>query len=56
MKDKIFIDTNILIYAHDLDAGDKNEISADLMRNLWENRRGIISTQVLQEFYDRFHT
>ncbi len=51
MKGKIFIDTNILIYAHDLDAGAKNKISADLMRNLWENRMGIISTQVLQEFY-----
>ncbi|MBU4260213.1 MAG: PIN domain-containing protein [Proteobacteria bacterium] len=51
MKGKIFIDTNILIYAHDLDAGSKNEISADLMLNLWENRMGIISTQVLQEFY-----
>ena len=51
MKGKIFIDTNILIYAHDLDAGDKNEISAELMLNLWENRMGIISTQVLQEFY-----
>ena len=51
MKGKIFIDTNILIYAHDLDAGSKNEISADLMLNLWENRMGIISTQVLKEFY-----
>jgi len=51
MKGNIFIDTDILIYAHDLDAGDKNEISAELVRNLWENRTGIISTQVLQEFY-----
>jgi len=46
MKGKIFIDTDILIYAHDLDAGSKNEISADLMLNLWKNRMGIISTQV----------
>jgi len=51
MKGKAFIDTNILIYAHDLDAGYKNEISAEIVRNLWENRTGIISTQVLQEFY-----
>ena len=51
MKGNIFIDTNILIYAHDLDAGDKNQTSAELVRNLWENRTGIISTQVLQEFY-----
>jgi len=51
MNGKIFIDTNILIYAHDLDAGSKNKISAEIILNLWENRRGIISTQVLQEFY-----
>ena len=51
MKGKAFIDTNILLYAHDLDAGNKNEISAAIVRNLWENRTGIISTQVLQEFY-----
>jgi predicted nucleic acid-binding protein len=51
MSGKIFVDTNILIYAHDLDAGHKNIISIDIMRDLWENRIGIISTQVLQEFY-----
>jgi len=51
MSGKIFVDTNILIYAHDLDSGQKNKISADIIRDLWENRIGIISTQVLQEFY-----
>jgi predicted nucleic acid-binding protein len=35
---KIFVDTNILIYAHDLDAGQKYIISKDIMRVLWENR------------------
>jgi predicted nucleic acid-binding protein len=51
MSGRIFLDTNILIYAHDLDAGQRNVISAAILRNLWENRMGIISTQVLQEFY-----
>jgi len=51
MSGKIFVDTNILIYAHDLDAGQRNTLSADILRDLWENRIGIISTQVLQEFY-----
>ena len=51
MSGKFFVDTNILIYAHDLDAGQKNIISIDIMRDLWENRLGIISAQVLQEFY-----
>ena len=51
MSGKVFVDTNILIYAHDLDAGQRNTLSADILRYLWENRIGIISTQVLQEFY-----
>ena len=51
MSGKFFVDTNILIYAHDLDAGQKNKISRDIIRDLWENGSGIISTQVLQEFY-----
>ena len=51
MSGKVFVDTNILIYAHDLDAGQRNALSADILRDLWENRVGIISTQVLQEFY-----
>jgi len=51
MNDKIFVDTNILIYAHDLDAGKKHEIAASILIDLWENQTGVISTQVLQEFY-----
>jgi predicted nucleic acid-binding protein len=51
MSGKIFIDTNILIYAHDLDAGEKHTIAATILKNLWETETGIISAQVLQEFY-----
>jgi len=51
MNDKIFVDTNILIYAHDLDAGKKHKIAASILIDLWENQTGVISTQVLQEFY-----
>ncbi|HLG18678.1 MAG TPA: PIN domain-containing protein [Bdellovibrionota bacterium] len=51
MNDDTFVDTNVLIYAHDLDAGRKHEIAADLLEKLWTNRRGVLSTQVLQEFY-----
>ncbi len=48
---KIFVDTNVLVYAHDLDAGLKHEIAKRLMRELWAARAGLLSTQVLQEFY-----
>ena len=51
MKDKVFVDSNVLIYAHDLDAGDKHLRAVEIVRGLWENRNGIVSTQVLQEFY-----
>jgi len=51
MKDRIFVDTNILIYAHDLDAGHRHDIAASLIEELWENENGVISTQILQEFY-----
>ncbi|MGH2441806.1 MAG: PIN domain-containing protein [Chloroflexota bacterium] len=48
---RVFVDTNILVYAYDTDAGQKNEIARDLLTNLWKIRRGTLSTQVLQEFY-----
>lgn len=51
MSGKIFVDTNVLVYAHDVDAGDKNRIAAECIAELWETRSGIISSQVLQEFY-----
>ena len=51
MNGKVFVDTNILVYAHDLDAGEKHDIANKAILELWENRTGIISTQVLQEFY-----
>jgi predicted nucleic acid-binding protein len=51
MNDKTFVDTNFLIYAHDIDAGAKHEIAKRIMRELWSERAGILSTQVLQEFY-----
>ena len=46
-----FVDTNILVYAHDLDAGDKRERAAAVVSDLWDSREGMISVQVLQEFY-----
>jgi len=47
----IFVDTNILVYAYDVDAGRKYEIARDLLMRLWKSRQAVLSTQVLQEFY-----
>jgi predicted nucleic acid-binding protein len=51
MTEKVFVDSNILIYAHDKDAGSKQRRAAECLRKLWENHTGRLSTQVLQEFY-----
>jgi predicted nucleic acid-binding protein len=49
MSAKYFVDTNILIYAHDTTAGVKHERAKALVEELWNNRSGVVSTQVLQE-------
>lgn len=48
---KAFVDSNVLIYAHDVDAGRKREVASRLLRDLWFARTGVLSTQVLHEFY-----
>jgi predicted nucleic acid-binding protein len=51
MSVKTFVDTNILIYAHDVDAKEKHAVAKDALYELWANRTGVLSMQVLQEFY-----
>jgi len=46
-----FVDTNILVYAHDQSAGSKREQAKALLTSLWRSRQGCLSVQVLQEFY-----
>ena len=49
MSDRYFVDTNILMYAHDTAAGAKHEQAKALVEDLWRQRSGVVSTQVLQE-------
>jgi len=51
MSGTVFVDTNILIYAHDRDAGERRERAARALERLWDERSGRLSVQVLQEFY-----
>lgn len=51
MPDRIFVDTNILVYAHDVSAGIKHATAKKLIQELWENKTGCLSIQVMQEFY-----
>jgi predicted nucleic acid-binding protein len=46
-----FIDTNVLVYAHDISAGSKNVRAKQLLQGFWESQTGCLSVQVLQEFY-----
>lgn len=51
MNDRTFVDTNVLVYAHDVDAKAKHEAAKNILRELWSIRAGVLSVQVLQEFY-----
>ena len=48
---KVFIDTKILVYAMDAFDTAKQKRCRDLLRSLNSHVRGVISTQVMQEFY-----
>ena len=50
-EDKTFIDTNIIIYAYDVTAGKKHDTARIIISDLWDSGLGVISTQVLQEFF-----
>lgn len=50
MSDRYFVDTNILLYAHDTTAGAKHLRAKALLQHLWQSQQGLLSTQVLQEF------
>jgi predicted nucleic acid-binding protein len=46
-----FVDTNVLVYAHDRSAGAKHLRARALLAELWDSQTGCLSIQVLQEFY-----
>lgn len=52
MSDKTFIDTNILVYTVDGRFPEKRQIALELIANLQPHHQLVISTQVLQEFYN----
>lgn len=46
-----FIDTNVLVYAHDASEVLKQRVAQDVLQRLWADGSGVMSTQILQEFY-----
>lgn len=49
MSDKYFVDTYILVYAHDVSQGAKHQRARAVVDRLWDSGEGVLSTQVLQE-------
>lgn len=52
MNAKVFVNTNLLVYAYDIDAGRKRQTAQTILLDLRQQRSGALSMQVLQEFYN----
>ncbi len=51
MPGRVFFDSNVLVYAQDAGSAKKQRVSREVIARLSSSAEGVISTQVLQEFY-----
>ena len=51
MNDRFFLDTNVFVYSFDAKSPAKARRSAELIREAVSRRAGIVSHQVVQEFF-----
>ncbi len=51
-EDKVFFDTNILVYSADVSDARKQKIATALIKSAIDSGNGVISTQCLQEFFN----
>jgi predicted nucleic acid-binding protein len=51
LAERVFIDTNVIVYADDLDAGARRERAREVLQQVLIDGNGVVSTQVLQEFF-----
>jgi len=51
MRDRFFVDTNVLVYANDRSSPRKKERAREIISEAFSTRCGCVSTQVLQEFF-----
>lgn len=49
--ERVFVDSNVLVYEWDASETEKRQRAAAWMRHLWETKTGRLSFQVLTEFY-----
>lgn len=52
MRDRIFVDTNVLVYAYDRSEAAKQQRAVEVLDHLIASGKGVISTQVLSEFFN----
>lgn len=52
MSDRIFLDTNVIVYALSKSVPSKQVIASRLLKDAIESGRGTISFQVVQEFFN----
>lgn len=52
MRDRIFVDTNVLVYAYDRSEAAKQQRAVEVLDLLIASGKGVISTQVLSEFFN----
>ena len=51
MPDRVFLDTNVLVYAYDAHDPAKQKLAQGLLTDALENETGVLSAQVLGEFF-----
>jgi predicted nucleic acid-binding protein len=51
LADRVFVDTNVFVYADDDDTADKRDRARALLSELISRSQAVVSTQVLQEFF-----
>ena len=52
MSDRYFLDTNIFVYSFDQSSPAKAQVAAQLIREALTTQKGIVSYQVVQEFFN----
>jgi predicted nucleic acid-binding protein len=43
--DRVFLDTDVILYAYDISAGEKHQVARKILLDLWDSGLGVISTQ-----------
>jgi len=51
MNGRSFLDTNVLVYTDDQDSPKKQRRALQVFEECWQRRNGVVSTQVLQEYF-----